>query len=88
MTVTNWILKVTVGTLACIVVAVVVVLMGGLFNPIVDNDKIFEIIGPAFSTVIGAFVGLLGGISLNKAEAAAAVDAKAAEEQKKKDEAK
>ena len=83
MTVTNWILKVTVGTLAGIVVAVVVVLMGGLFNPIVDNDKIFEIIGPAFSTVIGAFVGLLGGISLNKADAAAA-----AEEQKKKDEAK
>ena len=90
MTVTNWILKTTVGTLAIIVVAVVVVLMGGLFNPIVDNDKIFEIIGPAFSTVIGAFVGLLGGISLNKADAAAAVeaDAKAAEEQKKKDEAK
>ena len=81
MTVTNWILKVTVGTLACIVVAVVVVLMGGLFNPGVNNDKIFEIIGPAFSTVIGAFVGLLGGISLNKADAAAA-----AEEQKKKDE--
>jgi uncharacterized membrane protein YraQ (UPF0718 family) len=88
MTVTNWILKVTVGTLACIVVAVVLVLMGGLFNPIVDNDKIFEIIGPAFSTVIGAFVGLLGGISLNKADAAAAVEADAkaaAEEQKKKD---
>jgi hypothetical protein len=83
MTVTNWILKVTVGTLACIVVAVVLVLMGGLFNPVVDNNKIFEIIGPAFSTVIGAFVGLLGGISLNKADAAAA-----AEEQKKKDEAK
>ena len=84
MNVTNWILKVTVGTLAIIVVAVVLVLMGGLFNPIVDNNKIFEIIGPAFSTVIGAFVGLLGGISLNKADAKAEAEA-AAEEQKKKD---
>jgi hypothetical protein len=86
--VTNWILKTTVGTLAIIVVAVVLVLMGGLFNPIVDNNKIFEIIGPAFSTVIGAFVGLLGGISLNKADAAAAVEADAkaaADEQKKRD---
>ena len=83
MNVTNWILKVTVGTLAIIVVAVVLVLMGGLFNPIVDNNKIFEIIGPAFSTVIGAFVGLLGGISLNKASVQAEADAAA---QKKKDE--
>ena len=80
--VTNWILKTTVGTLAIIVVAVVVVLMGGLFNPTVDNDKIFEIIGPAFSTVIGAFVGLLGGISLNKADARAEAEAEA---QKKRD---
>jgi len=78
----NWILKTTVGTLAIIVVAVVVVLMGGLFNPTVDNDKIFEIIGPAFSTVIGAFVGLLGGISLNKADARAEAEAEA---QKKRD---
>ena len=80
--VTNWILKTTVGTLAIIVVAVVVVLMGGLFNPTVDNDKIFEIIGPAFSSVIGAFVGLLGGISLNKADARAEAEAEA---QKKRD---
>ncbi len=80
--VTNWILKTTVGTLAIIVIAVVVVLMGGLFNPTVDNDKIFEIIGPAFSTVIGAFVGLLGGISLNKASVQADAEAAA---QKKRD---
>ena len=80
--VTTWILKITVGTLAAIVIAVVCVLMGGLFYPNVDNDKIFEIIGPAFSTVIGAFVGLLGGISLNKASVQAEADAAA---QKKKD---
>lgn len=60
----NWILVITVFTLALICVAVVFVLMGGLFNDSVSNDKIFELIGPAFNTVIGAFVGLIGGISL------------------------
>jgi outer membrane biosynthesis protein TonB len=32
---------------------------------VVDSDKVFEIVGPAFNMVIGAFVGLLGGLSLN-----------------------
>lgn len=62
----EWIFKLTVTTLSAVVFAVVVVLLFGLFTSDVDNDKIFDIIGPAFSTVIGAFVGLLGGLSLNK----------------------
>ncbi len=61
-----WILKITVGTLATIVVGVVFVLLYGMFDDKVDNKEIFSIIGPAFNTVIGAFVGLLGGLSLNK----------------------
>lgn len=62
----EWIFKITVATLSAVVFAVVMVLLVGLFTNDVDNDKIFDIIGPAFSTVIGAFVGLLGGLSLNK----------------------
>lgn len=62
----NWILKVTVGTLAAICFATVSVLLFGLFNENVNNDKVFEVIGPAFNTVVGAFVGLLGGLSLNR----------------------
>lgn len=62
----TWILKVTVGTLATIVVGVVFVLLYGMFDDKVDNKEIFSIIGPAFNTVIGAFVGLLGGLSLNR----------------------
>lgn len=64
--ITNWVLKVTVATLSVIVMGVVAVLMAGLFNHNVNNDQVFDIIGPAFNTVIGAFVGLLGGISLSK----------------------
>jgi hypothetical protein len=59
------ILLITVITLALICVSVTVVMLYGFFIDSVSNDKIFEIIGPAFSTVIGAFVGLIGGISLS-----------------------
>lgn len=62
-----WILKIAVGSLASIMMAVVIALIVALFvpNEMVDNKDIFPIIGPAFNTVIGAFVGLLGGLSLN-----------------------
>ena len=60
-------IRMAVVTLACVVLVVVVALVVGLFAPnhIVDSDKVFEIVGPAFNMVIGAFVGLLGGLSLN-----------------------
>jgi hypothetical protein len=60
-------IRTAVVTLACVVLVVVAALVVGLFAPnhIVDSDKVFEIVGPAFNMVIGAFVGLLGGLSLN-----------------------
>ena len=63
----NWILKVTVSCLAGMIFVMVFALVVALFvpNEMVDNKDIFPIIGPAFNTVIGAFVGLLGGLSLN-----------------------
>jgi fumarate reductase subunit D len=78
----NWILKLTVGTLASILVVVVVVLLAGIFMPneVVNNDDIFAIIGPAFNTVIGAFVGLLGGLSVNEHIKKSKNDAKESEE--------
>jgi hypothetical protein len=51
-------------TLCMVVLGMVVTLMVGLFDPIVDNSEIFKLIGPAFQTVIGAFIGLLAGIKL------------------------
>jgi hypothetical protein len=46
-------------TLASVMIGVVLVLLVGLFlpNSMIDNNEIFKIIGPAFSMVIGAFVG-------------------------------
>jgi len=60
-------IRMAVVTLSCVILVVIVAMVAGLFvsDNIISNDKIFEIIGPAFNTVVGAFVGLLGGLSLN-----------------------
>lgn len=60
-------IRIAVATLACVILVVILAMVAGLFvsDNVVSNDKIFEIIGPAFNTVVGAFVGLLGGLSLN-----------------------
>ena len=60
-------IRMAVVTLACVILVVVAAMVAGMFvsNDIVDSNKVFEIIGPAFNTIVGAFVGLLGGLSLN-----------------------
>ena len=60
------IFRITVFTLALVIVTVVGVMCKALFSPDVDNKEIFAMLSPAFNTVIGAFVGLLGGISLTR----------------------
>lgn len=55
-------------TLCLVVLSMVGVLLFGLFNEKVDNNKIFELIGPAFQMIIGGFIGLLAGIKLNEPE--------------------
>ena len=46
----------------------VLVMCVGLFNPVVDNSEIFKLIGPAFQTIVGGFIGLLAGIQVNQNE--------------------
>jgi len=45
--------------LGAIMLAVVAIFLIGMFMPneLIDNNEIFKIIGPAFSTIVGAFVG-------------------------------
>jgi hypothetical protein len=53
------IMKMAAAILGIIMMSVVVTMMIGLFvpNETIDNNEIFKIIGPAFSTIVGAFVG-------------------------------
>ena len=60
------ILMIVVVTLAVVVSSVVFVMLVALFNDGVDNNEIFKLIGPAFNMIVGAFVGLLGGISISR----------------------
>jgi hypothetical protein len=60
------IFRITVFTLALVIITVVAVMCKAIFDPNVDNKEIFAMLSPAFNTVIGAFVGLLGGISLSR----------------------
>ena len=57
-------------TSALSLVAVVIVMMFmfiiALLDPAVDDGKIFEIIGPAFQTIVGGFIGLITGIKIGE----------------------
>lgn len=58
--------KISIMSLASIMVAVVGVLLVSIFHPDVDNNKIFEILGPAFQTVVGCFVGMVSANFIRK----------------------
>jgi hypothetical membrane protein len=51
-------------TLTFILLAMVFVMLIGLFHDKVDNAKVFEIVGPAFQTIVGGFIGLITGIKI------------------------
>lgn len=53
------IMKMAATILGTIMLAVVFIFLIGMFMPndLIDNNEIFKIIGPAFSTIVGAFVG-------------------------------
>lgn len=54
-------------TLCFVIIGMVGALVIAIFDPTVPNDKIFEIIGPAFQTVVGGFIGLITGIKIGQA---------------------
>jgi len=63
----EFVIRVAIVTLSAVILVVVLALVIGLFvpNDIVDSTAILDTVNPAFQTIIGAFVGLLGGLSLN-----------------------
>jgi hypothetical protein len=58
------------GTLCLILLAMVGAFVGGLFvpNDVIDNKDLFPLIGPAFQTIVGGFIGLLAGVKLSSGE--------------------
>jgi len=62
------ILMVVICTLSLTMTSVIFVFLAGLFDSKVDNTEIFKILGPAFQTIVGAFVGVLGGRAMKQNE--------------------
>ena len=63
----EFVVRVAIVTLSAVILVVVLALAVGVFMPndVIDSAAILEMVNPAFQTIIGAFVGLLGGLSLN-----------------------
>lgn len=51
-------------TLCVVVISMVIAMLVGLFDSDISNDKIFEVITPAFQTIVGGFIGLITGIKI------------------------
>ena len=58
------ILIISTWALVLVIVAMLLMFMYAVLDPNVDDVKVFEIIGPAFQTVIGGFIGLITGIKI------------------------
>ena len=57
---------IVVCTLAIVLLAVIITMLAGLFDPVVDNEDIFKVLDPAFQTVVGVFCGVLGSRVMNE----------------------
>ena len=53
-------------TLCIVIAGMVMALVMAVFDPVIPNEPIFAIIGPAFQTVIGGFIGLITGIKIGQ----------------------
>ena len=62
----QWVTLIASVTLSATVLSMVVVFMFGFFDEKVDNVKLFEIVGPAFQTIVGGFLGLITGIKIGE----------------------
>lgn len=54
------------GSLVLVVVAMVIMFVIALLDTTVDDKIVFDIVGPAFQTIVGGFIGLITGIKIGE----------------------
>jgi hypothetical protein len=59
-----WVTVIATVSLSLILVTMTISVCVGLFDKQVDNNKIFEMLVPAFQTIVGGFIGLITGIKI------------------------
>jgi hypothetical protein len=60
------ILIIAAWSLVAIVIAMLLMFGYAVIDPNFDTDKVFAIIGPAFQTIVGGFIGLITGIKIGQ----------------------
>lgn len=55
-------------SLMLVVVGMMFAFAVALLDPSVDDKIVFDIIGPAFQTIVGGFIGLITGIKIGQQE--------------------
>lgn len=53
-------------SLVAVVVAMIGMFVVAIIDPNVDDNVVFSIVGPAFQTIIGGFIGLITGIKIGQ----------------------
>ena len=53
-------------SLVAVVVAMIGMFVVAIVDPNVDDNIVFSIVGPAFQTIIGGFIGLITGIKIGQ----------------------
>lgn len=53
-------------SLVAVVVSMIGMFVVAIVDPNVDDNIVFQIVGPAFQTIIGGFIGLITGIKIGQ----------------------
>jgi multisubunit Na+/H+ antiporter MnhF subunit len=52
--------------LVMVVAAMTIMFVMAIIDPAVDDKLVFDIVGPAFQTIVGGFIGLITGIKVGE----------------------
>ena len=70
MNLKNIVVVTATASLVLVVVAMVIMFVIALLDSTVDDKIVFDIVGPAFQTIVGGFIGLITGIKIGEDNAA------------------
>jgi hypothetical protein len=62
----TFIMMVATTSLTLVVIAMCWMFIYAVLDPSVDDKEVFIIVGPAFQTIVGGFIGLITGIQVGK----------------------
>ena len=55
-------------SLVAVIAGMMIMFVIAIIDPTVDDKLVFEIVGPAFQTIVGGFIGLITGIKVGESK--------------------